>query len=767
MSESTSKSETFSSEGATEREFLKMEFLPAIGISAGLILVFEIIYRFILNPEENPAHAYIGYMTGIIILGLYSFMVRSKLKGLGGSLLLILFSFIPPLILKNVFYGLFSVLEHTVEVINEGLEAITLIDPNFTNPLQNPAIKTILDYAFVFDLLFALFICLPAAGVLSWLIKSVTKKPSGKTLIGIPFLLVFLLIFVLLLPFTLVGVAGTSQFAVNMGVGGIYLQEAFGVIGNSSAANMQEAFGYLDNATYYFKVAESNFDGLNSMGMFFLLGVAMPSYRPLIDNGVMLVQGAVKLAQSVTPFAKGVFTLGDALSTVFEALGISNSSSSFVPAFTQTNATNTINETLFEKGIALLGAASANLTQGLKEVRAALENMKNLDYNELATFMQQNFGDNSTIWLVKDGTELFEKIINVLYIFLDPAKTGPNTNENALQLLMRGFKDLKIAGDLLGGSSMFNNTEEVFSSLTQHLEPVVQYTLADAVVNDFLNTPSFNSPELNNILEATKSAIRFFRDSSIVTLNFGEFGLLVGPIYDIGTSVLNEFQGNLTEYGNFTQIPLTNYDNEWIPRLTEMYVNATALNNTAYALDISLENMKNNATAGNYGFFNDQSTQLAELMGDINYTKEAENIKGMSGKLLSIITAIRWLKITDDKYFTLKALSDSANYSDSDDVAQLLSAANELDQAVNISRLALENAVNNKTDGMSQMSSIDNSLSAMINAMDNKIIPGINTIKSELNNVDPDNSPTVVSDALDQIISGLEDVSTALSGLKL
>ena len=750
---------------AGSKEFLKLKFWPAWGISAGLILFFELIFRFALKPEINPAHAYIGYMTGILVLGVFSYMVRSKLKGFVGSLGLILFSFIPYLVLSNVFYGLFSVLQSTVRAINKALNAVSLIDPNFTNPLVNTPAEVLLKYSFVFDLLFALFICLPAAGILSWLMKTLSKKPDVKTLIGIPFLIVFLLIFVILLPFLLVGVSGASQFGVNMGIGGIYLQKAVGVFSDSNSSGFQAAFPYLDNATGYFEIAEENFKGLNSMGIFWITGLALPAYKPLIDNGVVLVESAVKLAQAIAPFAKGVFTMGDALKTAFTALGVSNSSSSLL-SLAQSNTTSPVNDQLFNKSLALLGAASANLTIALKKVKDALNSMKNLDYAEMAKVMEQNFGDNSTIVLVKDGTDAFDQIISVLQVFLDPSKTGPNTNENALQLILRGFRDLKLASNLLGGSSMFNGTETLFTNLKSHLGPVVQYTLNDTVINSFLSSPGVSSPEIDSVLNTTKSAIRFFKDASVVTLNFGDFGLLAAPIYEIGTRFTSQFQGNLTTYGNFSNIPLANYDNDWIPNLTVMYLNASDLNVTATKLQASLDNMRSSSNAGEYGFFNDQSQALVDLMGGINYTEEASNIKAISGKLLSIITAIRWLKIVTAKYVEFSVLANNANYSNSTEVSQLLASANELDHAVNMSRWALGNAANNDTQGLSQMSNIDTAVNDTITAMDTKIIPAINTIKSELNNVDS-NSSTVVSDALDQIVDGLTDISNAMSGIQL
>ena len=747
-----------------EGKLPRLQFLPTLGIGIGILIVLELLFQMLLDPRVNPAHAYLAYMMGILVFGIMGFLNRSKAKVSAASLIVILVSFIPPFILPNQFYGLFSVFQSTVDNIRVALDRVSSIDPNFTNPIAGTQLELIFVYSFIFDLIFALFIGIPIAFILTWVAQILTTKPGIKTLISLPFVIVLFLIFIIVIPFTLVTVAGFAQFGSNLGVGGLYLSEAMATFGNSDATNFDQAFPYLDNATEFFGAAETNFRGIEQLGLFWLIKTANPDYGLIVDNGVPLVKSLLELAQALAPFGKGAFTMGKALELAFTALGIGTSSLALMLA----QANSTIDEAKFEQGLNLLDVAQGNITIAIEQVKEAIKEAKKINFNELQQSMEQNMGDASTVNLLEDGVFLSDQILDVFGVFLDPTVTG--TNRSALEELLLGTKALKEAENKLGGSSLFNGTTPLFQAIVDHISPVLT-ALDNEKVNSFLNATPPQTDELKSFKDNADSGIKFIKDAGNVTIAFGNFGLTMAPIYEIGTGVLDAFQGNLTAAGDdVLALPLTLFDNTWIPELTVMYLNASQLETTATVLDTGLSAMRATAANSEYGLFSEPAKEFASVLGGINYTQEVENIKALSGKLLSIMHAIRWLIVANTRYTDLQNSFNNATTDgnvNSSEATAMLGLTTQLDEAINMTQWAVNNAIANQTNSLEQATSLDQSLSVVSTQLDTKIIPGITTIKDQLNGPLANIDTNAISNALSDIQDGLQTSLVALASVKL
>ncbi len=690
-------------------------------ITIPLLLVIEIGSKFLFKPETQLLDRLLVYILGLATILVLAFFTKSLLKMVFvGTPVIIITSFIPPYFLPNYFtsvFGLFGYSRPAVEQFIIILKHNPSLVPNSQQILNYS--NYALTYFFVFDLVISLVLLTITAIGFTLLAKVFTRKPNAFTIILVIFMVVFLLIGAVALPYGLTVTSGVSQFSLDMSVGSTYLFNGIqDYMKNINTNNLTFAISQIQNSSSWFKEAKLVISSLNSLGISQLLSTSgLSTYQPIFDNGLIAVQGVTILAQAMSPLLVSFSGLKSGFDKTFGTISLSGSILKLSQSTSQKQ---------FDAGIAELRQSFKNMTEAIRLVKEAVNTFKKMDQTSLEKSLLQTGVPQDMIKTISSmftTTDLVQSALNVFNVMINPIQYNGTTSPDApLIHLARGAYDLSRVSKLVGGTSSFEKTERYWPNIVQNIS-IFQETLKSPAYNNFsqINTSGLD-PTIGNFVNQIKGAFNFVRDAGNVAIEFGNFGTNVVPVIRRMNTSLAIFQDPAK---NFTTISDKEYDNSY-NNLTQVITDSQGLNASAFKIKAITQNMTQNANNQSYyGLMTQPAKQFTALFSQFNLTQNAQNFIYLGNAFQNVILTAKELKKVD--VFMKNIETDLTAVKNAGTTSQQATELNNrapninanvtlVDTALNNSKLYLGNAQGNFTlaytkGGMTQLGTVNTALS--------------------------------------------------------
>jgi hypothetical protein len=581
----------------------------AVCIPATILLGLIIGLTEIISPETNLVHRYSIYMAGILIIFVAAILTRSVLKMVFvATPLIVITSFIGPFLLPDFFDNIFGLFIHSLPGINSLID-ISLDHEIVSLDQETTELLTLfLQFFFVIDLILALIVGFIAAIGLTLMVKVFSKKPDALAILGIVFGLIFMLFGAIIFPYAFIGISGTTQFSVSMANGGAYLALGMDKVGEDfSGSAADEATEYFLKANQWFKDAQDILQGLEDLGLFWLVGQTLPEFKVIVDNGQIIITAGTELVQGLGPFIVGMVYLSNGFAKA--SSGFTNEPMALV--LSQSDAE-------FEAGLADLEAGFQNLTQAITHIKASVDTLNEMDESEFKQALIDLTGDPEAAAFVNiliGGSELIDLSLDVLEVFINPIN---ETTQAPMIHLLKGMRSLNEAGDTIGTSSNYAGTKGAFSDVAGNLSIVNEVFDHQALTNFYAYDETQLDGNLIGIYDQMLGAFRFLDDSTRVGVNLGHFGNGINPVLSRISESLEIFKEN-----NVTEIPDEVYD-EKIALMELNAIESIALLETSEELLSDIELMDSRPD-GYYGAFDANAKEFVNMFQEFELDKNANN----------------------------------------------------------------------------------------------------------------------------------------------
>ncbi|RMG24971.1 MAG: hypothetical protein D6732_23085 [Methanobacteriota archaeon] len=764
--------------GLEEKESgkIKGSLLKGLLFSIIAMLVLEVVVTFALSPDTNMVHRLIAYMLGVLVIFILALFTKSILKMLLGIPLVVAFSFAPPRVLPSIFTDLFGLFVYLSPVVNEMLKVAAANEQLSTQLGDNLTLANqYKDYLFVIDVVVALIAMMIGGIGLTLLVRMFSKKPNVLIIFSIIFTIIFLVIGVIALPYSMTVASGLSQFGGDMALGGAYMSQGFQELQNNfETGNFSLVDDYFANATFWFKDAREVLTSLQGLGINSIVDASAPQYSVLVSEGFNLVDSIVDLANGVGPLVVGFGNLKIGFEKAFSEFGTS--------ALTGLAMAQT--EDQFEEGLRYIEIGMQNISDSLDDIKAGVSKMAQIKVDELqASLGDQGIGEQ--VVLIQEGAKIFNATIDMFAVLINPVEVNGQLSERAALIhLLLGTRELHQAASKIGDKTDFSGTGSFFENVVSNLT-IFRNALNDPAFDNFQKLES-NTTLISGVKEQVSSSINFLKDASDVAINLGNFGSQIVPVLELTNQSLSIFTDPTK---NFTTITDDEYDNSF-DSLGQVLNDSIVLNQTAFSLQASLDNMSKNAEdPGYYGLFTQPALQFTSLLASFNVTQNSQNFIYLAHAFRNIILMAKEMKNIQIDVNSIKTDVEviQSQPDDASKIAELNNRAPNMDAnltdadgRLNDSVVFITNAKGNLTlafveGGMTQLSNVDSSMSGII--QDIKDIQGpqgmgkIKTILADPSQYVADNGITQTltdfNDALTFIESKFDSIQANLAQMSL
>ncbi len=720
------------------------------------ILILEAGVKVALSPESNLVHRLIAYMLGIGVIFVLALMTKSIWKMVFfGTPIVTIAAFVPPRLLPNVFADLFGEFLYLDKVFTE---IVKLAENSSFSSQVDPAIvesaKQYLPFLFVIDIVIGLIVLSIAGLGLVLLVRLFAKKPNILTIFSIVFMIVFLILGVVVLPYTMTVTSGVAQFSADMAIGGFYVAEGINELQkNMNTGNFSEATRLLNQAAPWFEDARSVLLSLEQLGVTGIANQVSPEYGIIIENGFLMVEGIVHLSNGLAPFVVGLANLKLGFEKAFSEF---NSSGFQGLMLAQTDEE-------FEEGLEFLRQGMNNLSAALDDIKEGINVFTEMDRDALKQAIQSQTGDEATAQQVDmaiDAASLLNITLDMFQVIINPVTVNGTESEFApLIHLILGARSLNDASQIIGKNTDFQGTGSFFADVVSNLT-VFRTALDDKAFDDF-EAFSSQSKEITDLYGQITGGINFLKDSSDVSIKLGEFGQQIVPLLTKTNQSLSIFRSTT----NFTEIDDETYNSTY-DDLGTVVTSAQSLNVTAHELDALVKAMMANSNNESYyGLFTEPSKQMASMLSNFNVTQNAQNFIYLGHAFRNVIRTAQTLKATEQyvKHIQndIQEIEDSSNKTQTiiDKKDPITANITETDRGINTTLEYVENARTNFTlafveGGMTQLSNVNEALSNIIE--DIKAMQGDQGL-GKIKEIMDDPAAYVIANGIDQTVQDLKD----------
>ena len=618
----------------------KHTFWKALLLGILIITIVQLLYGLFLDPNTDLIHRVIVVLTGIIVLILLAMFLRRFWKFLFLFPILLAYSLMLQVLLPDFFVSFFSVLGYITPLVksffafNDTAQLVP-VDPNIQNQLSLlKYITALLD--FVLAGLVCLFIGL---GVSFTLRLFSGKKKSGTILL--PFGIVFLLLGAVLLPYAYIGISGSSEYVLNIGIGGANLAAGFQSTQTAfMGGNLTEPIGYFNESVRWFVNAEKILTGLEQLQLFWIMKMLLPDYEIIIDNGIVILKATTSLSRTLSPFLLGASFLIKGITNVGNSLGFGSSTNR-----ESTFQLTAVQDEMFNTGLGELKTSSIYIRNASTYIADALGQLKEIDFQALSADLtskgQQTLGD---VFLQA------EDAINVIDLTLKPviellSSKVAEFNPPLIQLL-RAMKSLLEIEELISAGSYSNVTqkfESSFSNLTS-----VREVLDSNAYQDVLN---YNTDGVNEqILTIYQQLTEVMKFIQLIIQISHELTFIGGTISGSSNKIADGFKTLELDLSVNQKEALTSLKDDFVSANQELHniqPNVTSVDSRIMNLSMSLE--------GSHLIPSSVQTNFLNVFSNFNITKDYDTYLGLFNKILKLIEALLLLNETAD---LLKQLQD-------------------------------------------------------------------------------------------------------------
>ena len=637
----------------SDQEKKKWSFL---GWGLLFLVVWTIALMFILEVALHPRDSFVAtivaYVLGLVGLGIFAGLTRSKAKVFFTVpvVLIIVFGlgFLFHYINAPIYNPLAPVSERLIPLVDHIDEVSeTSLWESVPQQIQDneDLIRRYAALAFVVDLVIALPIFIFGTLSVTWIVQLFTTKPKIWTILSGFFALVFFIIGMVLSPAIHLLVGGVTDLTSNIGIGSLYMIDGISVMMNFPNVNQTDinlAVESFNKAAEWFqKGGEDIAVFLAGLGLIPWYGIGNAS-----DDFSKLFQAAFILFSGVGPFVNGSYQVIQGFEKVTQALNFSTSLSMTA----QGNIVKTaIDDDEFNEGLDYINEGLLHFTNSSEVLDDAVDKVNEVDWEDILYAIGQiPGGAGATVDPFIDEIQtylgLFDNATDLMHILIDRPilENGTQSEYATLVHLFKGLYNLVKVFEIEGGLSNFVGTETYAYRAGVHLN-ITHNALNTSTVNSlrYSNTPILNDT-LAIVIDATGLSASFsFLVSDFVPVAMGL------------NSTLYHFQDGFENITDFTGI--MNQIDSYRGDSNDLYLTSIVLENQ---LNTTLTRARNDE----YGALSGIGESLLTLLTQFKPRVVAQNLYAISNSLYYLFSALEDLQSMQQDLFVGKAAFDSADY---------------------------------------------------------------------------------------------------------
>ena len=309
-----------------------------IGLAIGLIVAVGAEVLFTIpywnTGTSSPDLYYIEVVVLLIAFMIPGMLSRSIQKGILGGFILFAVSFGLPFLMQLLGYVVLNPMTPLLASTQFTIDAYAVFQSMFNLTLD---LSSVTLWIWAIDLFLMFILMVIVVTLTSWLIKNVTlpKKKVGHW-IGIPFLSIGIIVFVIFMPIVLSSTYGIIHASTSFLAGSSIFVDGLSTFQNSNGSlqtlqNNQTLEDGLFQAGKWFNISYVHYDGLRNIGVINFAALVAGQYRPLIEAGDQLALATLAFTQVLYPLFLGIAAITDSLNNATSNLvnfGTSSSSSS-------------------------------------------------------------------------------------------------------------------------------------------------------------------------------------------------------------------------------------------------------------------------------------------------------------------------------------------------------------------------------------------------------------------------------------------------------
>lgn len=637
----------------SEPEKKKWSFL---GWGLLFLVIWTIALMFILEAALHPRDSFVStivaYAIGLVGLGVFAGLTRSKAKVFFTIpiVLIIVFGlgFLFHYINAPIYNPLAPVSERLIPLVDhiDDVSNTTLWDSVPAQVQDNmDAIKQYRALSFLVDLVIALPIFIFGTLSVTWIVQLFTTKPKIWTILSGFFALVFFLIGMVLSPAIHLLVAGVTDLGTNTGIGALYMMDGISILMDFPNVN-QDDINYAVNS---FNLAAEWFQKGGEDIAVFLAGLGLIPWYGIgdaTDDFNKLFQAAFILFSGVGPFVNGSFQVMQGFEQVSQALNFSTSLS--VTAQGEMVKTS-IDDDAFNEGLDYINDGLLHFNDSSTVLDEAVEQVKQVDWEDILFALGQIPGGVGTsvdpfVSEIQNYLGLFDNATDLMHVLINRPTFDNGTQSNYATLVhfFKGAYNLLKAVEVIGEFSNFAGTETYFNNAGEHLN----------VTYNALNTPTVNSliqsetPILNDTLAFIVDATGLFADLSFTGSDFVPVALGLNDTlsyFSVGFENITDFSGILTQI------------NSYRGDTDDLYLSTVSLENRT-------DTMIAKAEAGGYGQFSEPAIEFTTILEQLELRVNAQNLNAISNSLYYLFWSMEDLESIQQDIVDGQTAFDGADY---------------------------------------------------------------------------------------------------------
>jgi len=619
----------------SDQEEKKWSFL---GWGLLFLTIWTLALMFILQAALQPAESFvatiIAYALGLLGLGIFAGLTRSKMKVVLTIPLLIIIIFGAGALLHYLNAPIYNPLAPVSERV------VLLVDhvDNFseTELWENNVPQEIVDnmdniqrfapLAFVIDLVIMLPILFFGMFGLTWIIQIFTQKPRWMLLLSGFFALVFFILGMIIAPTIHLLVAGVLDLGTNISIGAFYMIDGFTVLMDIQNANQTD----INRAVESFNLAAEWLEKGGEDIAVFLWGLGLLPYGvgEAADDLNHLFQAVFILFRGVGPFANASFQVFQGFNSISQAL---NTSGGGILNAQGEEIKKSIDDDLFNEGIEYVNDGLlqfSNSSDILDEALAEVQEVNWADIEEALGALPYDAGNQVTPIFdqIEGYIDMFEEATDLIDVLIS-APTFTNGTQSEFATLIHFFKgayNVMKAAETIGEETNFVDTDVYFDRAGEHFN-VTYNALSTPEVDALIHS---DTPILNY-------TVAFLVDMTGLAADISYFGGDLGPVLMGLNSTLSNLDvgyENVTDYSPFL------YD-------LDVFRNSTNdLMDSADNLDAHIADIQEKANNNTYGEFSTTAYEFATNFNQFNLTENARNANYIANSFYYLFSAMDDLK---------------------------------------------------------------------------------------------------------------------------
>ncbi|NPD89640.1 MAG: hypothetical protein HGN29_13055, partial [Asgard group archaeon] len=591
------------------------------------LVIWTIALMFILEAALHPRDSFVAtivaYAIGLVGLGIFAGLTRSKAKVFFTIPVVLIIIFGVGALLHYINAPIYNPLAPISERLMPLVDRVDEISDTTLWESVPPAIQdnmgTIKQFsvlAFLVDLVIALPIFIFGTLSMTWIVQLFTTKPKILTILSGFFALVFFLIGMIVSPAIHLIVAGVTDLGSNIGIGTLYMIDGITAIENFPNVNQTD----INNAVDSFNLASEWFQKGGEDIAVFLAGLGLFPWGigEAADDFNRLFQAAFILFSGVGPFVNGSFQVLQGFNLISDALSLSSISPSVTAQGEMVKTT--IDDNAFNEGLEYINEGLLYFNDSTIVLDEALEEVKQVDWEDILYALGQipgNVGETVDPFVdeIQTYLGLFDNATDLMRVLVDRPTFDNGTQSDYATLVhfFKGAYNLLKAVEIIGDFSNFVGTETYFNNAGVHLNTTY----------NALNTPTVQSlidsdtPILNDTLAFIVDATGLFAD-----LSFTGSDLI--PVALGLNSTLYYFQDgfeNITDFsGIMSQIDSYRGDSD------DLYLSTLSLEARTDAMIAKADN-------GEYGQFSEPAKKFTTVLNQLELRVNAQNLNAISNSL--------------------------------------------------------------------------------------------------------------------------------------